>query len=416
MRVAEARARGQSQPPSVDNGSRREVPSYIAFVLRRGGSPTVVDLGPARDIESAAARWRKGLIAELTADSESRSTASAYVEAGDELRRLAWDPITKHVEGTSLVLVVPDGMLHLVSFEALPTGDGRFVIEDVSGIHYLGAERDVTKLATPSQPGMGMVAIGGPAFGKVWKTAAEPPPSTQEAVTAPDCWVYGTRRFVPLPGALEEASTVVRIWNDRRLDPDEGIALTGRDATEGAVKKAVPGKRLLHFATHGFFLQDDCHLPGARGVPRAFSGSPLLRLGLALAGANEGIATGIAGEDGILTAEEIATLDLQGTEWATLSACDTGVGNVATGEGVVGLRRAFQVAGVRTIIMSLWPVEDAAAVEWMKALYTARFEDGLSTAAAMKRARLKMLARRRERGRSTNPFFWSSFVASGDWR
>jgi CHAT domain-containing protein len=74
------------------------------------------------------------------------------------------------------------------------------------------------------------------------------------------------------------------------------------------------------------------------------------------------------------------------------------------------------VAGVRTIIMSLWPVEDMATVEWMKELYTARFEEGLSTAASMKRARVKVLARRRERGRSTNPFFWSSFVASGDWR
>jgi tetratricopeptide (TPR) repeat protein len=416
MRVAEARARGQSQPSSVDGGARGEVPSYVAFVLRRGGSPAVVDLGPACDIESAAARWRKGLIAELTTASETRSRASGYAEAGDELRRLAWDLITRHVEGTSLVLIVPDGVLNLISFEALPSGDGRFVIEDVAGIHYLAAERDVTKLATPSQPGMGMVAIGGPAFGKRWESAAEPPPSAQEAVTAPDCWVYGTRRFVPLPGAFEEASTVIRIWNDRRLDAEEGIALTGRDATEGAVKRAAPGKRLLHFATHGFFLQDDCHLPGAEGVPGAFSGSPLLRSGLALAGANEGVATGIAGEDGILTAEEIATLDLQGTEWATLSACETGVGDVATGEGVVGLRRAFQVAGVRTIIMSLWPVEDAAAAEWMKVLYTARFEEGLSTAAAMKRARVNALARRRERGRSTNPFFWSSFVASGDWR
>ena len=91
-------------------------------------------------------------------------------------------------------------------------------------------------------------------------------------------------------------------------------------------------------------------------------------------------AAGNGEEDGILTAEEIAAMDLNGVEWAVLSACDTGIGPVRAGEGVFGLRRAFQVAGVRTLIMSLWEVEDQSARRWMTTLYDARFVKGLNTA------------------------------------
>jgi hypothetical protein len=95
--------------------------------------------------------------------------------------------------------------------------------------------------------------------------------------------------------------------------------------------------------------------------------------GLAFAGANKRQSARWAEDDGILTAEEIASLDLHGVEWAVLSACDTGVGEIKAGEGVFGLRRAFQVAGARTVIMSLWSVEDRATREWMAALYRERF-------------------------------------------
>jgi CHAT domain-containing protein len=98
-----------------------------------------------------------------------------------------------------------------------------------------------------------------------------------------------------------------------------------------------------------------------------------------------------------------------------LSACATGIGEVKTGEGVFGLRRAFQVAGVRTIIMSLWPVEDNATREWMTMLYRQRFTKGLSTADSVREASLKVLRERRARSQSTHPFYWAVFVAAGDW-
>ena len=99
-----------------------------------------------------------------------------------------------------------------------------------------------------------------------------------------------------------------------------------------------------------------------------------------------------------------------------LSACDTGLGTVAAGEGVLGLRRAFQVAGARTVIMSLWSVEDQATRQWMEALYHARLGQRLDTADAVREAGLTMLRERRAKGQSVHPFYWASFVAAGDWR
>jgi CHAT domain-containing protein len=141
--------------------------------------------------------------------------------------------------------------------------------------------------------------------------------------------------------------------------------------------------------------------------------SPLLLSGLALAGANRRADASADLDDGVLTAEEIAGLDLSAAEWVVLSACETGAGIVEAGEGVVGLRRAFEIAGAGTLIMSLWSVNDDATREWMEALYETRFVKGLATAEAVRAASLETLARRRERGESTSPFYWAAFVASG---
>jgi CHAT domain-containing protein len=118
----------------------------------------------------------------------------------------------------------------------------------------------------------------------------------------------------------------------------------------------------------------------------------------------------------VLTAEEIAGLDLQGTEWAVLSACDTGLGEIRSGEGVLGLRRAFQIAGARTVIMSLWSVDDTATRQWMAALYSARLRDHLDTADSVATANRSILAQRRAAHLSTHPFYWAAFVAAGDYR
>ncbi len=119
---------------------------------------------------------------------------------------------------------------------------------------------------------------------------------------------------------------------------------------------------------------------------------------------------------GILTSEEVVTMSLDNTQWVVLSACDTGLGPVVYGEGVFGLRRAFRLAGARTVIMSLWEVDDTATAEWMQALYRARLSEHSSVPESIAQAQLSVLAARRARGESVHPYFWAGFVASGDWR
>src|SRR5262249_12686276 len=135
--------------------------------------------------------------------------------------------------------------------------------------------------------------------------------------------------------------------------------------------------------------------------------NPLLRSGLALSGAN---LTKTAGDDGILTALEAAGLNLWGTKLVTLSACDTGVGEVKNGEGVYGLRRAFFLAGTESLVMSLWPVSDIAPREMMTSYY-AGLRKGLGRGEALRQAELAMLKRPTRR----HPFYWASFIESGAW-
>jgi CHAT domain-containing protein len=201
----------------------------------------------------------------------------------------------------------------------------------------------------------------------------------------------------------------------------------GEEANEESFKRLAPGRRYLHLATHGFYLDAKCvqSQPGVkvRGLGAATASSPaarrddenpLLLSGIALSGANRR-ASG-RDEDGILTAEEVVSMDLSGVDWAVLSACKTGVGAIHTGEGLFGLRRAFQIAGARTLISSLWPVEDNATRRWMAALYRARFESGLGTTEAVRQASLSVLIEGRRDGKTAHPFFWAAFVAAGDWR
>jgi CHAT domain-containing protein len=101
--------------------------------------------------------------------------------------------------------------------------------------------------------------------------------------------------------------------------------------------------------------------------------------------------------------------------WALLSACDTGIGKTTSGEGVLGLRRAFQIAGARTLIMTLWSVADDDATQWMQALFECWLQDGMSTAESVREATLRVLKARRRLHQSDHPYHWGAFVASGNW-
>jgi CHAT domain-containing protein len=424
---------------------RRQVsPAYVAFVLSAGQTePTLVRLGRAAAVDAAVNRWRKAVLTSITPTGTVVPGTEASVRAaGARLRAVAWDPLRAAIGDAKQVYVVPDGALNLVPFDALPFGRAGYLVDGAAKIHYVSTERDLVEFASPSPSrGRGLLAVGGPAYGLTPPApGGSAPEMTASATTDVTpmrgrraiCGTFDTMAFPPLPASRREAEDVGALWRSvAGAGPHEreAIVLTGARANEAAFKKSGPGHLVLHLATHGFFLGGDCTAPGgtrAVGITKAPAPpaarprstppeNPLLLSGVALAGANRRSLAGPDDEDGILTAEEVAALDLDGVEWAVLSACESGLGQIRGGEGVMGLRRAFRVAGARTVIMSLWPVDDEATRTWMRALYEARLQERRSTADAMRAASLATLGDRRAKGLSTHPFYWAGFVAAGDW-
>jgi CHAT domain-containing protein len=381
--------------------------------------------------------------------------------AGTRLREVVWDPIVSRIGAPRHLLLVPDGALVLVNFGALPLGDSEYVIEREPVLHLLSAEREVIRAASSDRTGRGLLALGDPEY-DVAPGGSAPSPSPRVIAASSSvamassaegfrgarahCPEFDRLRWNRLPGTALEIDEALTLWTARNRSasapgvtssdtPEESLRLVGPDATETAFKTRARGWRILHLATHGFFLGDDCasgdgstaavrgiggYAPGAPAAAGADSASapsnPLQFSGLILAGANERATTPQGDEDGILTAEEIAALDLSSAQWVVLSACDTGLGRIHAGEGVFGLRRAFQIAGAGTTIMSLWPVGDTATREWMHALYEARFVDGLATDEAVRAASLARLDAQRAGGGGTHPSVWAAFIAAGDWR
>jgi CHAT domain-containing protein/tetratricopeptide (TPR) repeat protein len=431
------RTRWDAVPAPRSTRGRSSVPSYLAFVLVADRPVAAIPLGDAATIEPLITRWRRDIVAEMSRPLTSKLVGSPSRSAGSALRKLIWDPIVPHVTGAKQVLLVADGALHLVPFAALPVGRDGYLLEEAPTIHYLSTERDLVerpRRAATSRSASGLLALGAPAFdGAAPLPQAKAAPSARPAALPPTRALatgcsFQNVRFDHLSGALQEARDIAALWQTQRLEGSARL-LTGAEASERAFKQNAPGHRVLHLATHGFFLGPDCSLslPSQRGIGGLATSSgrtpaagwrenPLHLSGLALAGANRRARAAPHDEDGVLTAEEVVSLNLDGVEWAVLSACDTGVGVVHAGEGVFGLRRAFQVAGVRTVIMSLWSVDDEAARAWMQALYAGRLRDELSTADAVRAASLAVLRDRRSRGLSAHPFYWAAFVAVGDSR
>jgi CHAT domain-containing protein/Tfp pilus assembly protein PilF len=378
--------------------------SYVAFVLAGPqGLPVAIPLGGAARIESLVAKWRGEIDRERTSlGRAARNNEASYRLAAAALRQAVWDPLQRRLGAVKRLYIVPDGALQLVNFAALPSTEGHYLVETGPLLHVLTAERDLTDPAA-APAGTRLLAVANPAF----QDGAAPPPAAHRGAN-PSCADFASVQFGSLPGSLEEVRAILQIWNSRGW---QGQELSGKDATESAVKQNVAGKRVVHLATHGFFLNGEC--PQTAGAARE---NPLLRSGLALAGANRRQAAANGQEDGILTAEEVASLDLGGAEWVVLSGCDTGVGDPKTGEGVLGLLRSFQEAGARTLIASLWPVDDQEARQWMVALYRARFVEGRETAESIREADLEQLRSRRAAGKSQHPFYWAGFLAVGDWR
>ncbi|MGD0629505.1 MAG: CHAT domain-containing tetratricopeptide repeat protein [Terracidiphilus sp.] len=377
---------------AVDPANTR-TPGYVAFVLHPDSNQIhIYNLGIASLVDDQVGKARAAADAEAHSGGiGSARNERSYRAAALAIRRLVWDPLKKEVGDARLALVVPDGNLNLIPFAALPDGDG-YLVEHGPVIHMLTSERDLVP-AGQVEKKQGLLAVGSPSFELAENKL---PPSPLRGV-APACEDFSKIEFGPLPGTAVEVADIGSSW--RRWNGSEPLELvTGDDATLVRFLSEATRNRVLHVATHAFLLDKSCG-----------NGNPLLHSGLVFAGANA------SREAAILTAQQIASLDLSGVDWAVLSACNTGNGELRDGEGVLGLQRAFRLAGARSVIMTLWPVDDDVTRQFMHELYAQRLGRHATTADAVWNSSRKLLSDRRAAGKSTNPWYWAGFVGSGGW-
>jgi CHAT domain-containing protein/tetratricopeptide (TPR) repeat protein len=358
---------------------------YGAFVVHREGSPAWVDLDQAKLLDDQIAQLREALVDLNRPPSKVRHIAQTLDE---KLTR----PLRPLLNNRRLVLLSPEGALNLVPFSALVDEERRYLLERFT-FAYLTTGRDLLRLQTLSPNLQGAMILADPAYGERVQSAAKPQPAAQQA--GPE---RASLQFDPLSETAQEATTIAPLLPEAQV-------LTQEQATEVALKD-VSGPRVLHIATHGFFVPEQASEPTTgRGLDYV---NPLLRSGLALAGANRRQA---GAEDGLLTALEASGLDLWGTQLVVLSACETGVGTVQTGEGIYGLRRTFVLAGAETQVMSLWKVDDTATRHLMVEYYQQLLTAGADRAEALRQVQLAMLQHQQWQ----HPFFWASFIPSGAW-
>ena len=257
------------------------------------------------------------------------------------------------------------------------------------------AERDLAH-GPAAKSGEGLLALGNPSFDGSLERRRAP------VLRGPrsSCMDLASLRFEPLPASAREVRDIAALW--RKAGEGEVLERTGEAANTGALRTAGPGRKVLHVAAHAFFVGDRC--AQARAPPPSITRCSFSGIALAADRGRRGV--------GIAPPREIAALDLDGVEWAVLSGCDTGDGRLLPGEGVFGLRRAFRLAGARTVINE--PVAGGRFVD-------PRLDDRLvatspAPAAAewVRAAGLSVLAQRRARGLSTHPFYWAGFIAAGD--
>jgi CHAT domain-containing protein/Tfp pilus assembly protein PilF len=384
-------------------------PRYVAYLLCREGEIKWQELGDAKTIDDSIAAFRAAL------SDPKRRDFKRLARAIDEK---VMQPLRSLLGDAEQILVSPDGALNLIPFEALVDEQGRYLIERYS-FNYLTSGRDLLRLQVERESKSDLLIVADPMFGQRDRLAkagvGQRKPQArrrlrQSVTTSSD---LSSIYFAPLMGAELEAREIKSLF-------PEAEVLLGEQATEASLKRAV-APRILHIATHGFFLEDRAvRIGGTRGlnlmreigdiggaIANVKIENPLLRSGLALAGANR--RTG-SDDDGILTALEATGLNLWGTQLVVLSACDTGVGVVRTGEGVYGLRRALVLAGSESQVMSLWPVRDYATQRLMKAFY-AELKQGQGRGEALRNVKLTTMRRRG----AEHPFYWAGFIQSGKW-
>jgi len=389
-------------------------PHYLLFVFTPGELPEVslIDLGVTETVDRHIAAYlremaRARIEGVLPNERKLKSEASA-------LYGILVKPVEPFLKDRKQMLISPDGNLNLIPFEALVTPSDAYLIEGFL-ISYVGAGRDMVKFARPSLKGGSSLIIADPDYdlgqkeiekAKVLSGIKSAPLRSHVSRDARDM------RFDRLPDTRQEADAIEKIlagtFGQKVLNEQDKKALEH-------ILFGTPSPRVLHLATHGYFLtQEETRQDGAT-AERALTGdvleegphsieNPMLRSGIVLAGANTSLQEGK--DEGMVTAEKVLGLNLRGTDLVVLSACQTGVGDIKSGEGVFGLKRAFILSGAKTLVMSLWSVPSKETVDLMTTFY-GLLSEGKTPSEALRQSKLTLMRQK------PHPFFWAAFILTG---
>ncbi|HWA97854.1 MAG TPA: CHAT domain-containing tetratricopeptide repeat protein [Pirellulales bacterium] len=397
-----------------------------AFVVSTNDPLRLVDLGPLDTAAAAINAWRR----------DFGQTTSGRA-AGRRLREQIWAPLEAHLAGAKKLLISPDGPLGQFPFAALPTIEGDcYLLEDLP-IAIVPSPVELVEVNTSPQltTPPTLLIVADVDYGHS-DDAGDSPLPTKPRNTWSD-----------LPGTKAERDAILKVFG-QQFRQGKQIDLERAAATEQAFRHFAPTATYLHLATHGYFSPAPSRAPNDARRPKPALGGmsttvfdqsvaslhPGVRSGFVLAGAN--LPASQVG-DGLLTAEEVMSLDLRRVQLCVLSACETGLGEVASGEGLLGLQRAFQAAGANTVVASLWQVPDLSTQLLMTRFYENLWQRKMTKLDALRDAQLWMLREvprnpdllaQTTRGLGLDlaedattttrlsPRHWAAFILSGDWR
>ncbi|MGJ8685126.1 MAG: CHAT domain-containing protein [Nonlabens sp.] len=376
---------------------------YVAYLYKKGwDTPKVINLFEERELKEYFEKYSsRGAIA-------SSNKKNEKIAISELLYEMIWQPLEPHLEDVETIYYSPDGLLHKVPLNALPTSQGRFLGE----IYNMNRVSNTASVNLENEfPDLDDVLLIGDItydYDQVDKTvknegAENSVLKSKELLgneknkkrnASRGSWAY-------LPGTKAEIEFI-----QDQLPKSKTLQKT--DASESSLKElSGDSPSVLHISTHGFFFPDIDEDELKEEQTYKLVKDPLLRSGLILANANYAWQNGsnpYEEEDGILTALEISNLDLRNTSIVILSACDTGLGDIPSSEGVYGLQRAFKMAGVNTIIMTLWEVPDKETAEFMGKFYT-KWKTNNDAKEAFKYAQSFMMKKYRYQ-----PDKWAAFV------
>jgi CHAT domain-containing protein/Tfp pilus assembly protein PilF len=393
---------------------------YIVWLIPAAGKETVklIDLGPAEEVDAVIRKVREALVKSkdsIVANGE-RAAEQELQPILASLAKLVLAPLLPHLATAKKLHLSPDSSLWLVPWSALPVGEASYAIEKFE-LSYAVSGRDLLAANAAGSNGLPLIYadpdynLGVEASLKSLRTIYRGSLPLTRSVRSK----VGLGRVERLPGTAIEAQLITP-----KLEEFAGTkpqVYLGEFALEGALKGSARPK-ILVVSTHGFFqaaapakiAEDDSGL----SRQRAQYENPLLHCGLLMSGCNvKALATRTDADDGVLTGLEIGGIDLRGTELVVLSACETGLGEIQNGEGVAGLRQAFQISGARNVISTLWQIPDRDSAMIVDGFFS-KLASGQTKSEALRSSQLKRIEARRARNGAAHPFFWAAWTITGE--